>query len=48
MKNKHAAALGQKGGKIGGLAKSPAKSAASKLNGAKGGRPPKTEKGGDK
>ena len=41
MKNRHAAALGKKGGKVGGLAKSPAKTAAAKANGAKGGRPRK-------
>ena len=41
-KNRHAAALGKKGGKVGGLAKSPAKTAAARANGAKGGRPKKT------
>jgi hypothetical protein len=38
-KNPHAVALGKKGGQVGGLAKSPAKAAAARLNGAKGGRP---------
>jgi hypothetical protein len=37
MKNKHAAALGKKGGK----AKSESKIASSRANGAKGGRPKK-------
>jgi hypothetical protein len=37
-KNKHAAALGKKGGKV----KSAAKAISSKANGAKGGRPKKT------
>jgi general stress protein YciG len=41
MKNRHAAALGKKGGKIGGRAKSPAKTAAAQANGRKGGRPKK-------
>jgi general stress protein YciG len=41
MKNKHAVALGRKGGKIGGAVKSPAKSAAAQANGQKGGRPRK-------
>jgi hypothetical protein len=40
-KNPHAVALGRKGGKIGGAVKSPAKSAAARTNGAKGGRPRK-------
>jgi hypothetical protein len=40
-KNPHAVALGKKGGQVGGLAKSPAKTAAARLNGAKGGRPRK-------
>ena len=35
MKNKHAVALGKKGGKVGGLSKSPAKKAASIANLAK-------------
>jgi hypothetical protein len=38
-KNPHAVALGKKGGQVGGLSKSPAKTAAARLNGAKGGRP---------
>ena len=42
MKNKHAAALGKRGGKVGGLAKSPAKIAAAQANGAEGGRPSST------
>lgn len=41
MKNKHAVALGKKGGKIGGLSRSPAKVASARLNGARGGRPRK-------
>jgi len=41
VKNKHAAALGKKGGKVGGKVKSEAKTAAARLNGAKGGRPKK-------
>ena len=40
-KNRAAAALGKKGGKVGGLVKSEAKSVAARLNGAKGGRPKK-------
>jgi hypothetical protein len=40
-KNLHAVALGKKGGQVGGLARSPAKTAAARLNGAKGGRPRK-------
>jgi hypothetical protein len=40
-KNPHAIALGRKGGKVGGAVKSPAKSAAARTNGAKGGRPRK-------
>ena len=40
-KNPHAVALGKKGGQVGGLARSPAKTAAARLNGAKGGRPRK-------
>ncbi len=35
MKNKHAVALGKKGGKVGGLSKSPAKQAAARANGAR-------------
>jgi len=38
-KNPHAVALGRKGGKVGGKSTSPAKAAASRLNGQKGGRP---------
>ncbi len=38
MKNKHAVALGKKGGKV----KSAAKALSSRANGAKGGRPKKT------
>jgi len=34
MKNRHAAALGKRGGKVGGLAKSPAKTAAARANGS--------------
>lgn len=41
MKTRHAAALGKKGGKVGGLSKSPAKTAAARENGKKGGRPRK-------
>jgi hypothetical protein len=41
-KNKAAATLGKKGGKIGGRAKSPAKIAAARANGRKGGRPKKS------
>jgi hypothetical protein len=41
MKNQHAVALGKKGGKIGGLSRSPAKIATAKANGKKGGRPKK-------
>ena len=41
MKNLYAVALGQKGGKIGGLSRSPAKIATAKANGKKGGRPKK-------
>jgi hypothetical protein len=41
MKNPYAVALGQKGGKIGGLSRSPAKIATAKANGKKGGRPKK-------
>jgi general stress protein YciG len=44
MKNRHAAALGKKGGKIGGLSRSPAKTAAARANGRKGGRPKKSIK----
>jgi hypothetical protein len=40
-KNRHAAALGKKGGKVGGLSRSPAKTAAAQANGRKGGRPKK-------
>jgi general stress protein YciG len=36
------ATIGRKGGQIGGLSRSPAKLAAVKLNGKKGGRPKKT------
>jgi general stress protein YciG len=42
-KNKAAAALGKKGGKIGGLSKSAAKTLAAQNNGKKGGRPKKTD-----
>lgn len=38
---KAAAALGRKGGIIGGKSTSPAKAAAARANGRKGGRPPK-------
>lgn len=41
-KNPHAVALGRKGGRVGGLSTSPAKQAAARANGAKGGRPRKT------
>ena len=40
-KNPHAVALGRKGGKAGKGRTSPAKAAAARLNGAKGGRPKK-------
>lgn len=40
-KNRAAASLGKKGGKVGGLSRSPAKIAAARANGAKGGRPSK-------
>ena len=40
-KNKHAVALGKKGGQIGGRSRSPAKIATARKNGAKGGRPKK-------
>jgi len=42
-KNKHAVALGRKGGKIGGRSRSPAKIAMARANGKKGGRPKKEE-----
>jgi hypothetical protein len=42
-KNRAAAALGKKGGKIGGLSKSAAKILAAQNNGKKGGRPTKNE-----
>jgi general stress protein YciG len=41
-KNRAAAALGKKGGKIGGLSRSAAKALAAQNNGKKGGRPKKT------
>lgn len=41
-KNPHAVALGSKGGKIGGLASTPAKRRAARENGKKGGRPKKS------
>lgn len=40
-KNKHAVALGRKGGQIGGRSRSAAKIGAAKANGKKGGRPHK-------
>lgn len=39
----HLGKIGRKGGKIGGLATTPAKSAVAKANGAKGGRPRKVQ-----
>jgi len=41
MTRRAAATLGKKGGKIGGLSRSPAKTAAAQANGRKGGRPKK-------
>ena len=38
-KDPHAVVLGRKGGLVGGLARTPAKIAAVRANGAKGGRP---------
>jgi hypothetical protein len=38
-KNPHAVALGRKGGKVGGLASTPAKRRAARANGKLGGRP---------
>lgn len=38
-KNPHAVALGRRGGKVGGLATTPAKQKAARENGKKGGRP---------
>ena len=38
-KNPHAVALGRRGGKVGGLAKTDAKRRAAQENGRKGGRP---------
>lgn len=38
------AAIGRKGGKLGGKARTPAKSEAAKANGKKGGRPRKSKK----
>jgi cytosine/adenosine deaminase-related metal-dependent hydrolase len=40
-KNPHAVILGRKGGKVGGKSTSPAKAAAARLNGLKGGAPKK-------
>lgn len=40
-KNPHAVALGRRGGRVGGKSTSPAKIAAARVNGRKGGRPAK-------
>ena len=42
-KNKHAVALGKKGGQIGGRSRSAAKIATARKNGKKGGRPKKED-----
>lgn len=46
-KNPHAVALGRKGGKVGGLVVSKAKSQAARENGKLGGRPPKRQEAGN-
>jgi hypothetical protein len=42
-KNPHAVALGRKGGKVGGLARTPKKARSSRRNGKLGGRPKKVQ-----